>query len=150
MFQVQCDPTLGFFTNAGNTLREGVDIGATYTTDRWDVYASYSYIKATFLTPIALSSPNNPTADPDTGEIQVLPGDNIPGIPNHKFKFGMDYEVLPDGRSAVTWSTAPASIISVRKTTRWAGSQSAGLWLCYDRSADIVSGHQGPPDLRSD
>jgi iron complex outermembrane receptor protein len=89
------DPTLGFFTNAGNTLREGVDIGATYTTDRWDVYASYSYIKATFLTPIALSSPNNPTADPDTGEIQVLPGDNIPGIPNHKFKFGMDYEVLP-------------------------------------------------------
>ena len=24
-----------------------------------------------------------------------MPGDNIPGIPNHKFKFGMDYEVLP-------------------------------------------------------
>ncbi len=84
----------GFFTNAGDTLREGVDLAATYTTDRWDVYASYSYIKATFLTPILLSSPNNPTAD-DDGNIQVEPGDNIPGIPNHKIKFGLDYTVLP-------------------------------------------------------
>ena len=46
---------LGYYTNAGNTLREGVDIGATYTTDRWDVYASYSYIKADFLNQLELS-----------------------------------------------------------------------------------------------
>jgi iron complex outermembrane recepter protein len=84
----------GYYTNAGNTLREGVDIGATYTTDRWDAYVSYSYIKAEFLTPISLSSPNNPSADPN-GFIQVEPGDNLPGIPNHKFKFGIDYEALP-------------------------------------------------------
>jgi iron complex outermembrane receptor protein len=88
------DPTLGFYTNAGDTLRQGVDLGATYTTDRWDAWASYSWIQASFLTPIALSSPNNPTAD-DAGNIQVLPGDDIPGIPHHKFKFGLDYEVLP-------------------------------------------------------
>ncbi len=85
----------GYYTNAGDTLRQGVDIGATYTTSKWDAHASYSYIRATFLTPISLSSPNNPTADPVTGAIQVNPGDNIPGIPNHKFKFGIDYEVLP-------------------------------------------------------
>jgi iron complex outermembrane recepter protein len=85
---------LGYYSNAGDTLREGVDIGATYTTDRWDAYASYSYIKAEFLTPTSLSSPNNPTADAN-GFIQVEPGDNLPGIPNHKFKFGIDYEVLP-------------------------------------------------------
>jgi iron complex outermembrane recepter protein len=84
----------GSYTNAGNTLREGVDIGAAYTTDKWDAYVNYSYIKAEFLTPILLSSPNNPTADVN-GNIQVEPGDNLPGIPNHKFKFGIDYEVLP-------------------------------------------------------
>jgi iron complex outermembrane recepter protein len=84
----------GYYANAGDTLREGVDIGATYTTDRWDVHASYSYIQATFLTPVLLSSPNNPTADAN-GNIQVEPGDSLPGIPNHKFKFGVDYEVLP-------------------------------------------------------
>jgi iron complex outermembrane recepter protein len=84
----------GSYTNAGNTLREGVDIGATYTADKWDAYVNYSYIKAEFLTPILLSSPNNPTSDAN-GNIQVVPGDNLPGIPNHKFKFGIDYEVLP-------------------------------------------------------
>ncbi len=95
IYSVPSDVTgFGYYVNAGNTLRQGVDIGATYTTDRWDVYANYSYIQATFLTPITLSSPNNPVAD-DDGNIQVEPGDNLPGIPNHKFKFGGDYEVLP-------------------------------------------------------
>ncbi len=73
---------------------QGVDIGATYTTDKWDAYANYSYIRATFLTPVLLSSPNNPYADAN-GNIQVEPGDNLPGIPNHKFKIGFDYTVLP-------------------------------------------------------
>ncbi len=84
----------GYYANAGDTLRQGVDIGATYTTDKWDAYVNYSYIQAIFLTPVLLSSPNNPTADTN-GNIQVEPGDNIPGIPNHKFKVGFDYEVLP-------------------------------------------------------
>jgi iron complex outermembrane receptor protein len=84
----------GYYTNAGDTLRQGVDVGATYTTDRWDAYANYSYIQATFLTPVLLSSPNNPFADAD-GNIQVEPGDNIPGIPSHKFKIGFDYQLLP-------------------------------------------------------
>ncbi|MGB7126180.1 MAG: TonB-dependent receptor [Methylovirgula sp.] len=84
----------GYYTNAGDTLRQGVDIGATYTTDKWDAYANYSYIQATFLTPVLLASPNNPYADAN-GNIQVEPGDNLPGIPNHKVKIGFDYEVLP-------------------------------------------------------
>ena len=85
---------MAIIRNVGNTLRQGVDVGATYTTDRWDAYASYSYIQATFQSPILLSSPNNPYAN-SAGEIQVEPGDNLPGIPNHKFKVGFDYEVLP-------------------------------------------------------
>ncbi|HEY5226090.1 MAG TPA: TonB-dependent receptor, partial [Methylovirgula sp.] len=84
----------GYYTNAGNTLRQGVDIGATYTTGKWDVYANYSYIQATFLSPVLFASPNNPFAN-DGGNIQVEPGDNLPGVPTHKFKIGFDYEVLP-------------------------------------------------------
>jgi iron complex outermembrane recepter protein len=84
----------GYYTNAGDTLREGVDMGARYTTEKWDVYANYSYIKAIFLTPVLLGSPNNPYADAN-GNIQVEPGDNLPGIPRHKFKIGFDYFVSP-------------------------------------------------------
>ncbi|HLH12252.1 MAG TPA: TonB-dependent receptor [Methylovirgula sp.] len=88
----------GYFVNAGNTLRQGVDLGATYTTANWDVYANYSYIQATFLTPVQLASPNNPNANclgPGSGIECVTPGDNLPGIPRHKFKIGFDYTVLP-------------------------------------------------------
>ncbi len=88
----------GYYTNAGDTLRQGVDVGGTFTTEKWDVYANYSYIQATFLTPVQLASPNNPNANcggPGSGIECVMPGDNIPGIPNHKFKVGFDYTVLP-------------------------------------------------------
>ncbi len=88
----------GYYTNAGDTLRQGVDIGATYKTDKWDVYANYSYIQATFLTPVELASPNNPNANcggAGSGIECVTPGDSLPGIPHHKFKIGFDYTVLP-------------------------------------------------------
>jgi iron complex outermembrane receptor protein len=84
----------GYYTNAGDTLRQGIDLGATYTTDKWSAYANYSFIQATFLTPVTLASPNNPNADAN-GNIYVTPGDNLPGIPQNKFKIGFDYTVLP-------------------------------------------------------
>jgi iron complex outermembrane recepter protein len=89
----------GYYQNVGDTLRQGVDIGATYTTDKWDAYASYSYIDAVFASNATLSSPNNllATFDPvnQTYYENVVPGDFIPGIPAHKFKIGFDYELLP-------------------------------------------------------
>jgi len=84
----------GYFTNAGDTLRQGVDLGGTFTTDKWSVYANYSYIQAIFLTPVLLSSPYNPFSNANGNE-SVVPGDNLPGIPRHKFKIGFDYTVLP-------------------------------------------------------
>jgi iron complex outermembrane recepter protein len=90
----------GYYVNAGDTLRQGVDLGATYTTDKWDAYANYSYIEAIFLTPVQLASPNNPNdncTDSAGDSVEcVVPGDNLPGIPRHKFKIGFDYEVLPN------------------------------------------------------
>jgi iron complex outermembrane receptor protein len=87
----------GYYTNAGDTLRQGVDLGATYTTDNWSAYANYSYIQATFLTPVQLVSPYNPNADCNgiAGVECIMPGDYLPGIPQNKFKIGFDYTVLP-------------------------------------------------------
>ena len=42
-----------------------------------------------------LSSPNNPYADAN-GNIQVMPGDSLPGVPRHRLKFGADYSVTPE------------------------------------------------------
>jgi iron complex outermembrane receptor protein len=99
----------GYFKNAGDTLRQGVELGAEYQDRYWDIYANYAYIDATFRTPNVLSSPNNtlgfdcttglPTNDDDAALcIQVEPGDHLPGIPRHRFKIGADYRVKHEWR----------------------------------------------------
>jgi iron complex outermembrane receptor protein len=82
----------GFFQNVGSTRRQGIETGISYRDDQWNVSASYSLIDATFQSPITLSSPNNPFADAN-GNIQVSPGNHLPGIPQHRFKLNADYAV---------------------------------------------------------
>jgi iron complex outermembrane receptor protein len=42
-----------------------------------------------------LPSPSNPFADAN-GNIQVMPGDRLPGIPMHQLKAGADYHIEPN------------------------------------------------------
>ncbi|MFL6797258.1 MAG: TonB-dependent receptor [Xanthobacteraceae bacterium] len=79
----------GFFQNAGTTRRQGIEAAATYRSDRWNVFATYSYVDATFLDTLTLSSPNNPLAV--NGVITVTPGNVIPLIPLHRVKAGVEY-----------------------------------------------------------
>ena len=81
-----------FFQNAGNTLREGIEAGATYKQDRWNIYANYTYVDATFQNALTLQSPFNPFAD-GNGNIFVVPGDHLTGIPDFRFKLGADYQI---------------------------------------------------------
>jgi iron complex outermembrane recepter protein len=85
-------PGHGYFQNAGYTLRQGVEANASLKWDRWSTYANYTFVDATFQTPLVLSSPNNPAADAD-GLIFVVPGDRIPAIPQHRFKAGAEYSL---------------------------------------------------------
>ena len=39
-----------FFLNAGDTLRQGVELSATYETRKWQVYGSYAFVDATLDT----------------------------------------------------------------------------------------------------
>ena len=90
-------PNFGFFQNAGTTLRQGVEAKVDLSWNRWKAYANYTFVDATYQSFLTLSSPNNPmaTVDPVTGalNINVIPGDHIPGIPAHRFKFGGEYAI---------------------------------------------------------
>ncbi len=81
----------GYFSNVGNVLRSGFDLGAHLDAPGWHVYASYSRTDATFGTSFIEQS-NNPDADAN-GNITVEKGDHLPGIPENLFKFGADYDV---------------------------------------------------------
>ena len=81
-----------YFQNAGDTLRQGIEANATYKWDRWNLYANYTYVDATFRDYLTLSSPFNPYADAN-GNIYVVPGDHLTGIPDFRFKLGGEYRI---------------------------------------------------------
>ncbi len=95
----------GYFKNAGETLRQGVELGLAYQERWWHAYANYAFVDATFRTANILASPDNPSADEslcaasdpddDAACIQVNPGDRLPGVPRHRFKAGLDVWVTP-------------------------------------------------------
>nr|WP_245290853.1 TonB-dependent receptor [Methyloligella halotolerans] len=109
---VVTNSTRGYFQNGADILRQGIEAGLTYQTQKWQAYANYAYIDATYQNDLILNAPDNPSAresicdasdfeeeeeeGEDEGElacIAVRPGDQLPGIPPHRFKAGMDYWV---------------------------------------------------------
>jgi iron complex outermembrane receptor protein len=85
----------GFFQNIGDTRRQGVEAAVNYRTQSWSAYANYSFVQATFRSPLLMPSPSSPFQD-DNGNIQVVPGDRLPGIPEHRLKLGADYKIMSD------------------------------------------------------
>jgi iron complex outermembrane recepter protein len=85
-------PMFGYFQNAGDTRRQGFEAKLSYKMDRLNAYANYTYVDATYRSPLTISSPNNPDADAN-GNIFVVPGDRIPAIPLYRFKVGGEYDI---------------------------------------------------------
>lgn len=74
----------GHFENVGDTLRTGLELGATGAAGSAQWGLAYSFLRARFDTPLTLSSPNHP--EEVDGEIEIDAGDRIPGVPQHNFK----------------------------------------------------------------
>ena len=85
----------GFFQNVPGTRRQGLETSLRYESAEWSGYAAYSLIDATYQFTGDLSSPNNPLAD-ENGNVHVVPGKRIPGIPMHQVKFGVDFTPRPE------------------------------------------------------
>jgi outer membrane receptor protein involved in Fe transport len=86
------NPNLAFYVNAGQTLRQGVELNLHYDSSKLHAILGYAYTNATFRSPLLLGSPENPMADAN-GDIQVVPGDRIPGIPLNRITGQVDYNV---------------------------------------------------------
>ena len=84
--------SVGFFQNVGDTRRQGIETGVGYRDDKWQASINYSFVDASFQSAFTLSSPNNPFADAN-GNIQVRPGDQLPGVPQNRLKVNVDYAV---------------------------------------------------------
>jgi iron complex outermembrane receptor protein len=81
-----------FFTNVGQTRRQGVDASIQYQAPRWSAYLAYTYTDATYQTGFVEAAGSNPAADAN-GNLTITPGDRLPGVPPHQGKLGLTYRV---------------------------------------------------------
>ena len=78
----------GYFTNVDATRRQGLELWARGSHGRLNWDASCTLLDATFQDRLMLSSPPHPLAG--DGEIEVEPGDFLPGVPRRQFRAGAD------------------------------------------------------------
>ena len=81
----------GYFQNVGSTRRQGIEAEVSLKSNKMQLNASYTFIDARFLNALQLAS-NSPFAD-ENGNIQVMPGNQIPAVPRNRLKAGIDYAV---------------------------------------------------------
>ena len=80
----------GYFQNVGRTRRQGLELSLS---SRWRSLAwtvRYSRMDATYRSAFIEHSPNNASADAN-GNILVMPGQRIAGVPRDSFKLRLDY-----------------------------------------------------------
>ena len=74
----------GFFVNVEETRRQGLELGLNGLVDRYAWYMNYSYVDATFESDERLASVVDPNG------IFIKAGDELPAIPKHNVKLGLD------------------------------------------------------------
>lgn len=99
-----------FFQSIGSTRRQGIEMGFKGQSGKLHFRVNYSLTDATFQSSFNLDSPHNSSAgstrftyDPiigstvgqvsDYGQIQVKPGNKMPGVPLHNMNVSFDYDL---------------------------------------------------------
>jgi outer membrane receptor protein involved in Fe transport len=84
----------GYFHNVGDTRRQGLELAGGAALGPFRFVARYSHLLATFESGFVENSPNNATADAD-GNIVVVPGNRLPGLPADTFRLRTDWSQGP-------------------------------------------------------
>ena len=108
----------GFFQNIGDTRRQGVELGMGWHAKRWWGYLNYSFVQASFESALVVPSPSNPFRDA-VGDIHVEPGDRLPGIPENRLKWGVDFKITS------AWSVG--ATVNVVSGVYYGGDESSRL-----------------------
>jgi iron complex outermembrane recepter protein len=83
----------GFFDNLDRTRRDGIELSTqAFLGGGNTLYANYAYTRATFQSPADIFS----VLEDFGGQNTVVPGDQLPLVPNHQVKVGASL-VLPRG-----------------------------------------------------
>jgi len=103
IYFVSVNAVQSYFQNIGETRRQGLEMGLKGKVGKTSFGVNYGLTDATFQSEISLASPSNSSAgnvydlvDGVTGkfgQIEVKPGNRMPGIPLHNLNFNVGYDV---------------------------------------------------------
>jgi outer membrane receptor protein involved in Fe transport len=93
--------TTGYFSNVGQTRRQGLELGVHGNVSRFDYAANLSWIEATFQSSFQIANGSNSTCTTQ-GDSTTCPsnkvGDKIPGIPEGVLKLKLGYALSDSTR----------------------------------------------------
>jgi outer membrane receptor protein involved in Fe transport len=129
-------PTLNraFFANVGQTRRQGFSARADLKLARIKFYADYTYTDATIQSGYVESAGSNPEADAN-GNITVVPGDALPGIPRNVVKFGIDGTITESWHAGIDGQLQSGQVLfgdEANLTSRLPGYFVMNLHSSYD------------------
>ena len=106
----------GYFLNAGDTLRQGLELAAAYQSSRFSVYGSYAFVDATFQDD--LCCPHRTRPAPRIAPMHLRPtrrtnlqfraeGRHSARHPAHRFKAGFEYWITSQWKfgSDLIWAS---------------------------------------------
>ena len=87
----------GYFKNFGRTQRRGLELGISQQLGDFGWSLSYAWLRATYRSAACIVAADNSSAQsspncPGNDEIEIRPGDRIPGLPAHTVKLGLDWQ----------------------------------------------------------
>ncbi|MGE0386457.1 MAG: TonB-dependent receptor [Gammaproteobacteria bacterium] len=88
----------GVFDTFGRTRRQGFELGLKDGSGRLRWNVNYGFVEATFESPATVINLSNSTSRKVQGELnelQIAPGDYIPGVPKHSLRAGIEVDLLP-------------------------------------------------------
>jgi outer membrane receptor protein involved in Fe transport len=85
----------GYFTNFGQTRRQGMEINVSGRIKHFTIGGNYTFLDTTYQSPQTVDGGSNSANDGGlglNGNITVQPGDRIPQIPRNIFKAYVEYQ----------------------------------------------------------
>ena len=98
----------GYFTNVGQTRRQGVELSARWSHGAWQWRADYMYLDASYQSEGELPGPLSTSARPN----RFRAGTPVAGLPRHVLRWGVDWRASSSVKVGADWLVSGSQVVA--------------------------------------
>lgn len=160
IYFVSFTPERSFFQTIGKTRRQGLEMGLKGTSGKASFMLNYSLTDATFQDSFRMTSPNNSSAGTYVvggtntleriGQINVRPGDRMPGIPLQNLSASVAYDVTHNWKIGLSTVVHGGAFVRGNENNQHQAGQSSTQYYSYidPTTGQYVYATRQMPDFR--